>query len=791
MYNVSENFNTLASSNNRTVSCKVLINGTEIDPKLIVSLNFKEASSSGSNISLGEAISNVIELQIYKTDIWLKGAEIKPYISFDGNEYCPLGIFYASEINKDKVYIDITAYDKMALLNEKYVPTVTFPCPLSKVISDIANQYDFTLVNSEFLYQQIENYNIECTVREMIGYIAGMGGCNAKFNRDGRLQFKFYKGSNIVLEDEVFLDGQSDTSEDNYTISALVSGSGDNELKIGNGKAITFVNPFITNDHLSYIYDTYLPFSYRAAKVKYRGNPAIEIGDIITVIDTDSNSYKIPVMSQEFEFNGGLSATIESYGISDEMDIISNFQSNTVELNRKVTMMEQIQSTILGASGGYYELLLDKSDNNRPYGTAWWKDLSKTQGWKFTYGGLGYFNNNTLQHIGITNDGNIIANNIASNGLITNTFKIGQSGSNYAMSFDGDTGKITFGSGVTISWDNISSKPDDLAHTSDIPTIPDNIATTDDIPTTSEIVSDLQSNANFNTTVTTITKNSISTASIRAEQITSGKIDAARINLHINSNSPDRSDGINVYYGNSITGMTYNSVGYELTGSSDPIEGACIGRGLYFVSGPALEVWSNSGSNYSYVTPTSIVENGTALSSKYAAYSHTHSGYAPSSHTHSQYYSSGDNIYASKVYISNAGNISGAANARLAVSSPYQIGYASSTRKIKHDITESINENLSPYKFYDLPVVQFKFNNDWLDETDERYGKDVIGFIAEDLYDIDPIYADVDDDGNPIDWDMRYIIPAMMYLIQDQHKEIEALKLRLENIENGQVTNSN
>ena len=66
MYNVSENFNTLASSNNRTVSCKIKINGTDIDPGLIVHLNFKEASSSESNISLGEAISNVIELQIYK-----------------------------------------------------------------------------------------------------------------------------------------------------------------------------------------------------------------------------------------------------------------------------------------------------------------------------------------------------------------------------------------------------------------------------------------------------------------------------------------------------------------------------------------------------------------------------------------------------------------------------------------------------------------------------------------------------------------------------------------------------
>ena len=37
-----------------------------------------------------------------------------------------------------------------------------------------------------------------------------------------------------------------------------------------------------------------------------------------------------------------------------------------------------------------------------------------------------------------------------------------------------------------------------------------------------------------------------------------------------------------------------------------------------------------------YVSDT-IYENGTALSSKYAPYSHSHSGYASSSHTHSNY----------------------------------------------------------------------------------------------------------------------------------------------------------
>ena len=790
MYSVSTDYNTIALSNDRTVTCSVYVGNKELDSGKIVSLNFKEATSSGSNISLGEACSSVIELKLYDSGTSFgNGAVIKPKISFSGTGNCPLGVFYVAEYIRENGYTTVTAYDKMALLNEKYYPTISFPATCAEVVNDIKKQYKITLkAGTTFISDRVIT-NIDCTVREMLGYVAGLNGRNARFNRDGELTFIFYKsaGQPTISEDAVYMNG-IEKNPDHDTIKALVSGEGENEIKYGNGKAITFANPFMTKSILDVIGADILPLTYNSGKVKYRCNPAFEVGDIVNIQGIGI----ICIMSNEIVFNGGLYANIESYGLSDEMDVISNYQSNPVELKRRVTMMEQMQNNILGATGGYYELLLDESDNNRPYGTAWWKDLSKTQGWKFTYGGLGYFNNNTLQHIGITNDGSILADNIATNGLITNTFKIGQSDSNYAMSFDGDTGKITFGSGVTISWDDISSKPDDLAHTSDIPTIPDNIATTDDIPTTSEIVSSLQSDANFNTTVTTITKNSISTASIRAEQITSGKIDAARINLHIYSNNPNRSDGINVYYGNSITGITYNSVGYELTGSNDPIEGACIGRGLYFVGGPALEVWSGSGNNYSYVTPTSIVENGTALSSKYAAYSHTHSGYAPSSHTHSQYYSAGDIMICQSIRPDTD-------KKKACGSSSYRWSNIYSANSTINTSDRKQKENIEPIssKYIEMFDLITPVSYKWVD-GDRTH----IGFISQEveekmkevgLTDIDfggfckdLIYTE---EGEVERYGLRY--GEFIGIMAAKIKQLESMIKELENIENGQVTNSN
>lgn len=153
----------------------------------------------------------------------------------------------------------------------------------------------------------------------------------------------------------------------------------------------------------------------------------------------------------------------------------------------------------------------------------------------------------------------------------------------------------------------------------------------------------------------------------------------------------------------------------------------------------------------------------------------------------SGYYTYGDNITANKLYIQGAGTISGDPNARLAASSPYQLGYASgSSRKFKHDIKPIENAELDPKHLYDIEVVQFKYNDDYLEENDQRYGIDCIGFIAEQVNEVYPIAADRET-GEPRNWEMRYIIPPMLALIQEQKKSIDSLESRIEVLEKKEV----
>ena len=109
-----------------------------------------------------------------------------------------------------------------------------------------------------------------------------------------------------------------------------------------------------------------------------------------------------------------------------------------------------------------------------------------------------------------------------------------------------------------------------------------------------------------------------------------------------------------------------------------------------------------------------------------------------------------------------------------------------SSKKFKTEIKPIVADELNPEKLYDIDVVQYKFKKDYLSEKAQRYNKYVIGFIAEDIFEKYPVAADcsIDDEGNTVvnDWNFRYIVPAMLKLIQDQKKEIIILKKESESI---------
>lgn len=143
------------------------------------------------------------------------------------------------------------------------------------------------------------------------------------------------------------------------------------------------------------------------------------------------------------------------------------------------------------------------------------------------------------------------------------------------------------------------------------------------------------------------------------------------------------------------------------------------------------------------------------------------------------HFSDGDaeGTYIHKVYNKSVGTSARA----VKVSSGHLFGTTeASSQRYKNHISLITETNLNPHLLYNINVSQFKYNDNYLIEGDQRENIFVPGFIAEQVYEHYPIAVDLDDQGRPDNWNERYIIPPMLALIQEQHKEIEQLKQQVE-----------
>lgn len=110
--------------------------------------------------------------------------------------------------------------------------------------------------------------------------------------------------------------------------------------------------------------------------------------------------------------------------------------------------------------------------------------------------------------------------------------------------------------------------------------------------------------------------------------------------------------------------------------------------------------------------------------------------------------------------------------------SGYVCKSSSSSRRYKTNITK-VDDELNTDALYNLPVKSYTYKENYLSETDRNCGKRMIGFIAEDVYEVYPKACQYDEEGKPEMWNSQILIPAMLDLIQKQHAEIEKIKEKL------------
>ena len=170
---------------------------------------------------------------------------------------------------------------------------------------------------------------------------------------------------------------------------------------------------------------------------------------------------------------------------------------------------------------------------------------------------------------------------------------------------------------------------------------------------------------------------------------------------------------------------------------------------------------------------------------EYITYIQGYSYYADKDHTHSGYYTSGDNINVREIksYYTYGDTVDYSTNMYIGNTGLLHRTTKTSSRTVKHDIKPIENTDILPEKLYDIEVIQFVYNEGQLGRSSKRYGKELPGFIVEDLVEKYPIAVDIDEEGKPFQWNEQYLIPPMLALIQQQKKKIDELESRINELE--------
>ena len=421
MYSVTDAFNAACAAPGREITSKILFNGaTELAASEVQEISVTEQFGSSEGVTIGAAFSSQCKVVIYKQTpaLPLSGGNFTPYagIMVDGTaQFVPKGKFYIPSDGVEKtgdLWLTITGYDRMAGLTEDYMPTITFPATPAQVLTDVCKQASVTPPAVTMPSIQI-TAPYTGTLRQQLGWLAGLIGCNAKFDATGNLVFCWYADSGLTIDrDTQYMDGLTLTTDDAFTIHSLLTGTDSNPISVGVGKGITTINPYMTAEVAETVFAKIDGKTMRPCTVKWRGNPAVEAGDIVSVIGGSGENLTAYVMELKTQIKGGMSADLTCYGPSD-----TDYATPSPSEQKFKRMYEDVVKSfqdatqkIIGAQGGYFEITYDKDG----YPTGWTLRNTptvedNTKMWIMSTGGLGFSTDGgkTISKVALTMDGTI------------------------------------------------------------------------------------------------------------------------------------------------------------------------------------------------------------------------------------------------------------------------------------------------------------------------------------------------------------------------------------------------
>ncbi|MCL2077397.1 MAG: hypothetical protein FWH08_03210 [Oscillospiraceae bacterium] len=318
MIEVSPDFMEKSLSPGRDVQCVILAGGHAYDDKDILSFEFNDVVHP-EDMSFGTTCANRFHFELWSRRNIPLSAVISPYVAFTKDasgavtEFRLLGEFYISRRYRKRERYSITCYDKMFRLDARYRPTVNFPCTTAELLSDIAEQHDFK-VGFATANDVVESVPKLATCREVIGYIAGINGGFAKFDRTSVLRLRKLELCDFLLNRSQYTS--LSLKADKLEVRQIEFMNEDETFSEGKGTKLTTYrqhNPFAGKDAAKRVFDQWNGFTYFGMTVKMQGLPFLESGFSILVQDDFENIYYVALISDyTLEYDGALRATLVS-----------------------------------------------------------------------------------------------------------------------------------------------------------------------------------------------------------------------------------------------------------------------------------------------------------------------------------------------------------------------------------------------------------------------------------------------------------------------------------------------
>ena len=352
MYQSTTAFGTLVQQDSRTFKCLLTYGETSITT--VRSIKFTGGSEGEDDFSLGSTMSQYIEVTIPGKGLVVEGTEMLLQIGMDVNgktEYIPMGYFTAGKPQKADDQITFTAYDRMMNTERTFSMdgTTTNTVAVLKQIADITGVPVVTSGLTAISIKVPKGYSC----REVLSYVVQLHGAFAVCNRRGQIELHTYVDSDYKVKTSRYW-GNFEHNDYAFDVSKFVCFTGQDKngksisIFSGSGaRSVSFSNPFMTQTVLNNILASFKNFSYMPGTLKMMGDPRLDPWDILTVADLSGNTYKVPIMKLDWEYDGGLTYSVEAVGLSEEETNADYKGPQTKEMQRYYAQLVMIDRAMI------------------------------------------------------------------------------------------------------------------------------------------------------------------------------------------------------------------------------------------------------------------------------------------------------------------------------------------------------------------------------------------------------------------------------------------------------------